>query len=218
MASLDNLKEMAGENYLQFDSAESLWGNLSTFRRQDSPLFLDIPAAVEWPRERTRAYILSKMKPSARYITQYSKSFFENSRAQRFAPSTAAIDCRFDDAYPLGYSGAAVTFTGHPKAAYYAIQQANQQVLPILFFNYTGVEDVRVVNEYWVHSWKNLTLNYQLRSRDGQVLKDLTRKFELAADSTVRVLNGQEAGDPWHVPGGFFADLTIRDAEGKLLS
>jgi hypothetical protein len=75
-----------------------------------------------------------------------------------------------------------------------------------------------VVNEYWVHSWKNLTLNYQLRSRDGQVLKDLTRKFELAADSTVRVLNGQEAGDPWHVPGGFFADLTIRDAEGKLFS
>ncbi len=218
MASLDNLKEMAGENYLQFDSAESLWGNLSTFRRQDSPLFLDIPAAVEWPRERTREYVLGKMKPSARYITQYSKSFFENSRAQRFAPSTAAIDCRFDDAYPLGYSGAAVTFTGRPKAAYYAIQQANQQVLPILFFNYTGVEDVRVVNEYWFHSWKNLTLNYQLRSRDGQVLKDLTRKFELAADSAVPVLSGREAGAPWHVPGGFFAILTVRDAQGKLLS
>ena len=218
MASLENLKEMAGENFLRFDSAESLWGNLSTFRRQDTPLFLDIPAAVEWSTEQIREYILSKIPPSVRYFPQYSKSFYENSRAQRFAPSTAAIDCRFDDAYPLGYSGAAVTFTGRPKAAYSAIQQANQQVLPILFFNYTGVEDIRAVNEYWFHSWKNLTLNYRLRSRNGQVLKDLTQTFDLPPDSTIPVLSGQAAGDVWHVPGGFLADLAIRDAEGKLLS
>jgi hypothetical protein len=158
------------------------------------------------------------MNPSARYITQYSKSFYENSRAQRFAPSTAAIDCRFDDAYPLGYSGAAVTFTGRPKAAYYAIQQANQQVLPILFFNFRGVEDVRVVNEYWFRSWRNLKLHYRLRSPDGHVLKDLTRQFDLAPDSVISVLSGQEAGDVWHVPGGFLADLSIDDAEGKMLS
>ena len=43
MAPLADLQQIAGDNYLQFDSAESLWGNLSTFRRQDSPLFLDIP-------------------------------------------------------------------------------------------------------------------------------------------------------------------------------
>ena len=32
------------------------------------------------------------------------------------------------------------------------------------------------------------------------------------------MLSGQEFGDLWHVPGGFLADLTIRDAEGTLLS
>jgi beta-mannosidase len=218
MASLENLKEMAGDHFLQFGSAESLWGNLSTFRRQDSPLFLDIPAAVEWQTEKIGQYIRSKIPVSTRYIAQYSQSFYENARAQRFAPSTAAIDCRFDDAYPLGYSGAAVTFTGRPKSAYRAIQMANQPVLPILFLNYTGVEDIRVVNEYWFRSWKNLTLTYRLRSHDGRMLKDLTRTLDLPPDSTVPVLSGQEAGDVWHVPGGFVADLSIRDAAGKILS
>ena len=50
------------------------------------------------------------------------------------------------------------------------------------------------------------------------MLKDLTRTLDLPPDSTVPVLSGQEAGDVWHVPGGFVADLSIRDAAGKMLS
>ena len=139
MASLDNLKEMAGDNYLQFDSAESLWGNLSTFRRQDSPLFLDIPGGGGMAHGKNPAVHPEQDAAQRSLHCAVQQVFLENARAQRFAPSTAAIDCRFDDAYPLGYSGAAVTFTGRPKSAYYAIQQANQPVLPILFLNYTGV-------------------------------------------------------------------------------
>ena len=111
-----------------------------------------------------------------------------------------------------------MTFTGRPKPAYYAVQRANRQVLPILFSNYTGAEDIRVVNDYWFRSWKGAKLTYRLRARDGRVIKDLTRSFDLPPDSTVSVMNREEAGDVWQIPGGFVADLTVQNAKGNLLS
>jgi hypothetical protein len=47
---------------------------------------------------------------------------------------------------------------------------------------------------------------------------DLTRTFDLPADSTVPVIERKDTGDVWHVPGGFFADIAVYDADGKVLS
>lgn len=105
-----------------------------------------------------------------------------------------------------------------PKPAYFAMQNANRPVLPILFFDFAGAKDVRVVNDYWFKSWKGARLTYRLRTRDGKVVKDITRTFDLPADSDISVIPGPETGDVWHVPGGFFADLTVTDAAGKVLS
>ena len=91
-------------------------------------------------------------------------------------------------------------------------------MLPILFFDFEGAKDVRVVNDYWFHSWKGARLTYKLRARDGKVITDLTRTFDLPADSTVLVIASKDTGDVWHVRGGFFADLAVYDADGKVLS
>jgi len=74
------------------------------------------------------------------------------------------------------------------------------------------------VNDYWFREWKGAKLTYRLRTRDGKVVKDLTRTFDLPADSTVPVIAREDTGDVWHVPGGFFADLEIYEADGKLVS
>jgi len=218
IAPEESIREITGDDFLPFDSAAPLWDNFNSYRLEDGPFFLDTSGPEEWPKEKIMQYILAKIKPTARWFAQYQQSQYENARAQRFAPSTSLINCRFDDAFPLGFSGSVVTFTGRPKPAYYAVQAANRAVLPILFFDFHGAKDVRVVNDYWFRSWKGAKLSYRLTSRDGKVIRNLSRIFDLPPDSVVSVLNRDEAGDVWHVPGGFFADLTIRDSEGKLLS
>lgn len=218
LSSEEAIKEMAGDDYFHFDSVDPIWDGFDSYRWVDDPLFLDAPKPATWPTDKIKKYVLAKIKLSERFYAQYHKFQFENARAQRFAPTTALIHCRFDDAYPLGYSGAPVNFTGRPKPAYFAMQNANRPVLPILFFDFEGAKDVRVVNDHWFQSWKNAKLTYRLRTRDGRVIKDLKRTFDLPPDSSVPVLSRDETGDVWHVPGGFFADLTVSDPDGKLLS
>ena len=36
-----------------------------------------------------------------------------------------------------------------------------------------------MVNDYWFKSWNGAKLTYRLRTRDGKVVKDLTRIFDL---------------------------------------
>ena len=218
LSSEQAVREMAGDNYLQFDSVDPIWDNFDSYRWSDDPVFPDAPKPAAWPREKIRQYFLAKIRPSERFYAQYHKFQYENARAQRFDPTTALIHCRFDDAYPLAYSGAPVSFNGRPKPAYFAIQNANRAVLPILFFDFEGAKDLRVVNDYWFRSWKGAKLTYRLRTRNGKVVVDLTRTFDLPADSTVPVIERKDTGDAWHVPGGFFADLAIYDTAGQLLS
>jgi beta-mannosidase len=218
LSSEQAIRDMAGDNYFQFDSVDPIWDNFDSYRWSDDPVFPDAPKPAAWPTEKIRQYVLAKIKPSERFYAQYHKFQYENARAQRFDPTTALIHCRFDDAYPLAYSGAPVNFNGSPKPAYFAIQNANRAVLPILFFDFEGAKDVRVVNDYWFHEWQGAKVLYQLRTRDGKVVRDLTRTFDLPADSTVPVIDRKEAGDVWHVPGGFLADLAVYDAQGKMLS
>jgi beta-mannosidase len=218
LSSEQAIRDMAGDNFLRFDSVDPIWDNFDSYRWVDDPVFPDSPKAATWTTEKIRQYVLQKIKPSERFYAQYHKFQYENARAQRFDPTTALIHCRFDDAYPLAYSGAPVNFNGSPKPAYFAIQAANQAVLPILFFDFEGAKDLRVVNDYWFQSWKGAKLTYRLRTREGKVVTDLTRTFDLPADSTVSVIDRNDTGDVWHVPGGFFADLAVYDASGKVLS
>jgi beta-mannosidase len=218
LSSEEAVKEMAGDDYFHFDSVDPMWDNFDSYRWSDDPVFRDSPKAAVWPIEKIKQYYLAKIKPSEHFYAQYHKFQYENARAQRFAPTTALIHCRFDDAYPLAYSGAPVNFTGRPKPAYFALQNANRAVLPILFFDFEGAKDVRVVNDYWFKSWDGAKLTYRLRTRDGKVVKDLTRIFDLPSDSTVSVISREDTGDVWHVPGGFFADLTVSSTDGQVLS
>lgn len=218
LSSEQAIRDMAGDDYFHFDSVDPIWDNFDSYRSSDDPVFPDAPKPAAWPTEKIRRYVLAKIKPSERFYAQYHKFQYENARAQRFDPTTALIHCRFDDAYPLAYSGAPVNFNGSPKPAYFAIQNANRPVLPILFFDFEGAKDVRVVNDYWFHEWKGAKLIYRLRTRDGKVVADVTRTFDLPADFTVPVIERKDTGDVWHVPGGFFADLTVYDAQGEVLS
>ena len=218
LSSEKAIREMAGDNYFQFDSVDPIWDNFDSYRWSDDPVFPDAPKPAAWPTEKIRQYVLEKIKPSERFYAQYHKFQYENARAQRFDPTTALIHCRFDDAYPLAYSGAPVNFNGSPKPAYFAIQNANRAVLPILFFDFEGAKDVRVVNDYWFREWKAAKLVYHLRTRDGKVVADVTRTFDLPADSTVPLIDRKETGDVWHVPGGFLADLAVYDAQGMQLA
>lgn len=218
LSSEKAIRDMAGDDYFHFDSVDPIWDNFDSYRWSDDPVFPDAPKPAAWPTEKIQRYVLAKIKPSERFYAQYHKFQYENARAQRFDPTTALIHCRFDDAFPLAYSGAPVNFNGSPKPAYFAIQNANRAVLPILFFDFEGAKDVRVVNDYWFREWKGAKLSYRLRTRDGKVVAQVTRTFDLPADSTVPVIDRKDTGDVWHVPGGFFADLAVYDAEGKMLS
>jgi beta-mannosidase len=218
LSSEADIRAMVGDDFFRFDSADPIWDNFDSYRWSNDPLFPDAPKPAAWPVAKIRQYVLEKINPSQHFYAQYQQFQYENARAQRFDPTTALIHCRFDDAYPLAYSGAPVNFDGRPKPGYFAVRNANQAVLPILFFDFEGAKDVRVVNDYWFREWKGAKLTYRLRTREGKILSEATRTFDLPADSTVSVLPREETGDIWHVPGGFFADLSIRDAEGTLLS
>lgn len=216
LSSLDEMHAMLGRELFPFDSAHYYWDTFNSYRFHDGPVFLDAPPAADWSTERIREYMLQKQPASERWLVQFMKYMYENFRGLRFEPTTAAIHCRFDDPLPTSFLGV-VNFSGRPRKAYYAVQQACQQVLPILFFDYAGAEDVRVVNEYWFRSWKDCTLEYTLKTRDGRTVEHLQRNFDLPADATVKVLSRQEVGDVWRLPG-FFADLRVTAADGTVLS
>lgn len=217
LSSLDEIKKIAGKNLFPFDSADYFWETFNSYRYHDGPVFWDAPSAADWPTEKIKEYTLSKINPSERWLMQFMKFMYENFRAQRFDPTTAAIHCRFDDALPTAFLGV-VNFNGQPRKAYYSVQQACQEVLPIVFFDYLGASDVRVINDYWSRSWKGCTLQYQVTDRAGKVVYDLSKSFDLPADSTVKVLNRKELGDIFHVAGGFFAHLSVIDRDGNVLS
>ncbi len=164
-----------------------------------------------------REYVLGHAAASERWLCRFMKFMYENFRAQRFDPTTAAVHCRFDDPLPTAFLGV-VNFNGRPRQAYWSVQEACQPVLPILFLDYTGAQDVRVVNEYWRRGWKGCRLTYLFRTRDRAVLRRGERVFDLPPDATVKVLTREEIGDLYAQPGGFVADLEVRDAEGKVLS
>ncbi len=216
LPSPEEMHAIVGPNLFPFDSAEYYWETFHSYRYNDGPVFLDAPAAADWPTPRIRDYVLKKAAPSGRWLAQFMKFMFENFRGQRFDPTTAAIHCRFDDPFPTAFLGI-VHFTGRPRQAYHAVREACQPVLPILFFDYTGAEDVRVVNEYWHKNWTDCTLQYTLKTRNGTIVKRHERKFDLPADATVKVLTREEAGDVWHLPG-FLADLRVVGPDGKVLS
>jgi beta-mannosidase len=217
LSSLEELKEITGGELFPFDSADYFWETFNSYRYNDGPVFWDAPSAADWPTEKIRKYVLGKIGPSERWLEQFMKFMYENLRAQRFNPTTAAIHCRFDDPLPTAYLGV-VNFNGRPRQAYYSVRQACQPVLPMLFFDFQGAEDVRVINEYWNHSWPGCTLEYQLADRSGKTITRLERRFDLPADATVSVLKREEIGDLFHIPGGFFARLTVLDKRGKALS
>jgi hypothetical protein len=217
LSSLDEIKEITGKNLFPFDSADYFWETFNSYRYNDGPVFWDAPAPGDWPTEKIRNYVLGKIGPSERWLCQFMKFMYENFRAQRFDPTTAAIHCRFDDPLPTAYLGV-VNFNGRPRKSYYSVQQACQQVLPILFFDFQGAEDVRVINEYWNRSWRDCTLQFQVTDRSGKTIAKLGRRFDLPADATVSVLKREEIGDIFHIPGGFLVQLTVLDKTGKVLS
>jgi hypothetical protein len=92
-----------------------------------------------------------------------------------------------------------------------------QTVLPLLFFDFTGAEDLRVINDYWHKNWTGCILQYTLRDRDGSTIKHVERTFDLPADATVRVLTREEVGDIWRLPG-FLAELRVMTANGEVLA
>jgi len=211
------MHEIMGRDLFPFDSADFYWETFTSYRYVDGPVFSDAPTAADWPTGRIRDYVLSHAKASERWLGQFMKFMFENFRAQRFAPTTAAIHCRFDDPLPTAFLGI-VSFYGRPRQAYESVREACQQVLPILFLDYTGAEDIRVVNEYWARGWKGCTLRYILKARDGTVVRRAERTFDLPPDSTVKVLAREEIGDLYGQPGGFVAELAVRDSTGREIS
>jgi hypothetical protein len=91
-------------------------------------------------------------------------------------------------------------------------------VLPILFFDYVGVEDLRVVNDYGHRGWTGCALRYSLTTREGRLLRRGERPFDLPPDATVKVLTRRDLGDVFGQPDGFRAELTVLDRAGEVLS
>jgi beta-mannosidase len=218
LSSLEEMHEIMGDELFPFDSASFYWDNFSTYRWSDSMIFMDKDAgAVEtWSTDQMRDYTLSKIDVSERWLFQFMKSTYENFRAQRFDKSSGVIHCRFDDAFPTAFLGV-VNFNGRPRKSYYGVQQACQQVLPIMYFDCVGVKDIRVINEYWEKSWDNCTLTYKLKNRQGEIVIDKQQRFDLDADATVKVLSREQAGDVWMMDG-FSAELSVSDSGGVVLS
>ena len=70
--------------------------SIPPYRYHDGPVFLNAPNAADWSTDAIRRYMLGKIEPSERWLMQFMKFMYENFRAQRFDPTTAAIHCRFD--------------------------------------------------------------------------------------------------------------------------
>ncbi|MDO8589568.1 MAG: glycoside hydrolase family 2 TIM barrel-domain containing protein [Armatimonadota bacterium] len=216
LSTVDEMEEMAGGIPLKFGFADYFWETWTSYRYSDGPVFWDCPSNG-WSTARVRDYILDKIEPSERWLRQFMKFMFENMRAQRFDPTTAAIHCRFDDPMPTAFLGI-VNFNGRPRKAYYSVQKACRQVLPILFFDFRGAEDVRVINDYWDRGWTDCVLKCRITDRGGKIVVEISRRFDLPPDSTVEVFKGAELGDIFHIPGGFLAELALKDASGKVIS
>ena len=217
LPSVREMREVLGRELFPFDSAEYFWETFNSYRYVDGPVFSDAPTAADWPTAEIRGYVLSHAERSERWLSQFMKFMYEDFRAQRFEPTTAAVHCRFDDPLPTAFLGV-VSFNGTPRQAYWAVQQACRQVLPILSFDCTGVEALRVVNEYWHRGWEGCRLSYTFRTHDGTPLRQGAKTFDLPPDSTVQVLTREDVGDLFAVPGGFVADLAVRDQDGRVLS
>ena len=217
LPSLEEIREIVGPELFPFDTVEFYWETFNSYRYIDGPVFSDAPTSADWTTSAVRDYVLSHIEPSERWLAQFMKFMFENFRAQRFGPTTAAIHCRFDDPLPTAFLGI-VSFNGRPRRAYEAVREACQPVLPILFLDYTGAEDVRVVNEYWHQGWKGCTLAYTLAAHDGAVIRQEEASFDLPPDSTVKVLTREQIGDLFGQVEGFVADFEVRDADGEVLS
>ncbi|MHB8952373.1 MAG: sugar-binding domain-containing protein [Pirellulaceae bacterium] len=216
LPSEEDMHSILGPDLFRFDSAEYYWESFCQYRQVCGPIFLDAPPAPDWPTEKIRQYVLAKQPATERYLALYVKSAFENFRGQRFAPTTALIHCRFDDAVPSSQLGV-VSFNGRPRKAYFAAKESLQTVLPMLFFDFTGAEDLRVINDYWHRSWAGCVLHYTLSDRNGATIKHVERTFDLPADATIQVLTREEVGDIWRLPG-FLAELRIVTADGAVLS
>jgi|GEM_PF-1945079 len=217
IGDLAHLHEMFGPDLFKYDGAEYFWETFASYRQVDGWPYVENPPPIDWPVDRIKPFIFSHVDASERYFWQAIKSMYENTRAQRFAPSTSCIYCRFDDPFPTAFLGV-VNFLGNPLMAYYGGQEACQPVLPILMLDFQSASDVRVVNDYWFRSWKNCRLSYALKTRAGEVVAKADRTFDLPVDSVTKVLDRSDLGDIWHVPGGFVAELTVRDSGGKVLS
>ncbi|MFZ1934677.1 MAG: sugar-binding domain-containing protein [Thermoguttaceae bacterium] len=211
-----DMHEILGPDLFPFDSADYYWESFCNYRHVCGPLYLDTPRAFDWPKEKVLKYVLGKQPAAERHLYLYVKSAFENFRGQRFAPSTALLYCRFDDPVPSSQLGL-VSFNGRPRKAYFAAKEAMQTVLPILCFDMTGADGVRVINDYWHRSWRGCTLKYTLKNRDGSTIRHVRRTFDLPEDATVNVLARRDVGDVWRLPG-FFAELQVFTADGTLLS
>jgi beta-mannosidase len=217
ISDLKKLKAMFGNDLFRFDGAEYFWETLASYRQVDGPAYMENPPPINWPTGQIRDYVFQRVDASERFFWQVMKSMYEVTRGQRFEPTTSCIYCRFDDAFPTAFLGT-VNFAGQPLKAYEGVKEACQAVLPILRFDPLGASDLRVVNEHWFKSWTNCQLRYVLKSYDGKVVRKVERRFDLPPDSVVQVLQRDELGDLWHVPGGIKADLTIRGPDQKLLS
>jgi len=77
LSSEQAIREMAGDNYLQFDSVSPIWDNFDSYRWVDDPVFPDSPKPTAWPAEKIRRYVLAKIKPSERFYAQYHKFQYE---------------------------------------------------------------------------------------------------------------------------------------------
>jgi beta-mannosidase len=216
LPSPQDMHAILGPDLFPFDTADFYWESFCNYRQVCGRHYLDAPQAFDWPKEKVLEYILKKQPETERHLMLYVKSAFENFRGQRFDPSTALLYCRFDDPVPSSQLGL-VQFNGRPRKAFFGAKEAMQTVLPMLFFDMTGAEDLRVVNDYWYKSWKDCTLKYTLKNRDGATIKHVERKFDLPEDATVKVLTREEVGDVWRLPG-FFAELQIVTAAGKVLA
>jgi len=217
ISDLKNLKAMFGDDLFSYDGAEYFWETFASYRHVDGPAYMENPPPIEWPTQRIRDYVFQRVDASERFFWQVMKSIYEVTRGQRFEPTTSCIYCRFDDAFPTAFLGT-VNFAGHPLKAYDGVKEACQQVLPILRFDPQGASDLRVVNDYWFKSWTNCQLQYVLKSYDGKIVRKVERRFDLPPDSVVKVLQRDELGDLWQMPGGLKAELTVLAPHGEPLS
>lgn len=148
MPDIASLEEMFGKDLFKYNGAEYFWDPFTRWGFDDGPAYADLPLPMMWPVDKLKKTILDRAESSGRFYWQVMKSMYEVTRGQMFNPTTSCVYCRFDDAFPAAWLSL-VNFVGRPLKAYYGVQQACQAVLPILWFDAEGAEDIRVINEYW---------------------------------------------------------------------